>query len=185
MRLELSPDLVKKAQNGDLSVRKQILVMTLPKISGVVARYVSDRDDRKDLVQDASLHILLNLHKYEPYKGDFGAWVYRLTSNLVLEWLRKNKKHQESVIYIEKFDSEATEEDIDIETLTPEMVIYFLETLPNGARKIFNLFYIEGYKHQEIARLLNISENTSKTQAFKAKNLFVAFLKQAQLNAEI
>lgn len=180
MRLLLPSHVFNRALEGDQIAKNEVLVLSSPKITLIVRKYIYDRDDQKDLVQDASIHLLLNLHKYQPGRGEFGAWLYRLTTNLVLEYLKKSKKYQSSIVPIEHldFDNEAYTAP---EMLSGEMIMGFLGTLPKGARKIFNMFYIEGYKHHEIATLLEISVNTSKAQAFRAKNLFIVFFKQLKL----
>jgi RNA polymerase sigma-70 factor, ECF subfamily len=181
MGLLLSLHVFHKALDGDQTAKNEILVMSSHKITSIVRKYIFDRDDQKDVVQDASIHLLLNLHKYEPGRGEFGAWLHRLISNFVLGYLKRNRNYQSSMLPIETLEFDVNEEHGEDEILNDDIVAGFLGSLPKGARNVFNMFYIEGYKHHEIASLLEISINTSKAHAFRAKNSFIGFFKKLQL----
>ena len=72
--------------------------------------------------------------------------------------------------------------DISIEdTLAYEDLLKILDLLPDGYRTVFNMYVIEGYKHKEIAELLNISISTSKTQLLHAKNRLKEILKKNRI----
>ena len=181
MGLLLTSNLFQRALDGEQNAKNEILVMSSSKITFIVRKYIFTYDDQKDLVQDASIHLLLNLHKYEPGRGEFGAWLHRLTTNFVFSYLKKTKNYHSSMVPLDTLDFDINEEYDETEILNGEIVGGFLGSLPKGARKVFNMFYIEGYKHHEIASLLQISVNTSKAHAFRAKNSFIIFFKQLQL----
>jgi len=115
----------------------------------VCLRYGRDRSEAEDILQEGFIKILKDLHQYTG-KGSIGGWMRKVMVNTALQYLRKWKKdwnHLDSQDYQEAFQ-------------VSETVFHKLG---------LNLYVIEGYAHKEIADLLGVSENTSKTQLFKAK----------------
>ena len=114
------------------------------------------------------------------FAGSFEGWVRRIMVNEALMFLRKKR--------LLTVDADASElntielsDPLSIEhELMAKDILKLLEQLPTGYRTIFNLFVIEGYKHIEIAELLNISINTSKSQLILAKDR----MKKLMLNHE-
>jgi len=110
------------------------------------------------------------LDKLGSYRGDgaLGGWIRRITVNTCLNYLRDKKDSSEDLDNVCEGNFDASEEKVHGEISAKELLKYIQE-LPDGYRTVFNLYVIEGYKHQEIGELLGISENTSKTQLAKAK----------------
>jgi len=133
----------------------------------VCLRYGRDRSEAEDILQEGFIKILKDLHQYSG-KGSIGGWMRKVMVNTALQYLRKWKKdwnHLDSQDYQEAFQvSETVFHKLGLEELTR-----LIQQLPAGYRVVFNLYVIEGYAHKEIADLLGVSENTSKTQLFKAK----------------
>jgi RNA polymerase sigma factor (sigma-70 family) len=110
-------------------------------------------------------------NKIDQYKGDspFEAWVRRIMINECLMYLRKTKKMTllETSIdtYEEKIAGHWPEDSIDSEVL-----VRLIQSLPSGYRSVFNLYAIEGYSHAEVAEMLQINVNTSKSQLSRARS---------------
>lgn len=137
-----------------------------PVMLGICRRYISQLQDAEDVLMEAFLKIFLNLKQFD-HRGSFEGWMKRIMINEALMWLRKRKLLQieldEKILPFEEAPDtrhwEVTESDI----------IPLLDRLPEGYRTVFNLFVIEEYKHREIAELMGISINTSKSQLILAK----------------
>jgi len=117
-------------------------------------------------LQEAFTVAFLKLNTYR-YESSFGSWLKRIVINNSLNFL---KKRRESLIYeaeIQKY--EIYESDELPVGLKVEKVLSAMEKLPSGARIVFSLYLMEGYDHQEIAGILNISESTSKSQYMRAR----------------
>ncbi len=139
---------------------------------GVCLRYVSDKSEAEDILQDAFLKIFNNIKEYNG-KGHFEAWMRKIAVNTAITHFHKHKKHY----YHDDIDKV---EDADvIYNVTPETeydgkeLLKLLKKMPEGYRVIFNLYAIEGFKHREIAEKLNIEENTSKSQYLRAKKWLI------------
>lgn len=130
--------------------------------------------DTEDIIQESFVQAFT---KIKSYKGEstFGAWLKRIVINKCLSELRKRKVHFDDIT--PKLESEAVDEEID-EQIKPELVHEAIKQLPEGARIIVNLHVFEGYKHKDIADMLNITESTCKTQFKRAKQLLAEYLKK-------
>ena len=99
--------------------------------------------------------------------GSFEGWVRKIIINTAIKNnLKKSVSHEEIGLEHVKEDSAGPE---IFSLLSEEELIKLIFSLPDGYRMVFNLFAIEGYSHDEIAKLLKISENTSKSQLHKAR----------------
>jgi RNA polymerase sigma-70 factor (ECF subfamily) len=118
------------------------------------------------------MKIFTHLSKFEN-KGNFEAWIRRITINECISFIRANKKVRFTDEDINVSASDTSDSNIimlDIQTM--------IDLLPYGCKMVFNLYAVEGYKHQEIAELLGISEGTSKSQLAYARKLLQQWLHQ-------
>lgn len=146
--------------------QKQLFDLLAPKMYNVCLRYAKDEDEAKDILQESFIKVFKNLEKFE-HKGSFEGWIKRIFINTSIEFYRKNQKQN----VVDSIDDVA-ERPIDSHTISllkTADLMKLVNRLPNGYRTVFNLFAIEGYSHDEISKMLNISENTSKSQLHKAR----------------
>ena len=165
-------NLIHDCLKNDERAKRQLVDLYASKLAGICRRYVSGKEDIEDLVQDSFVKIFLNLDKFDAARGEFGAWIYRITLNIVF-------KHQNDKLKDLKFESLDTEEYFETtsaegsfvlpDDLGLKDILSFIDTLPKGRRTVFNMYFIEGYKHQEIAEVLNITEGASKAHLNKAR----------------
>ena len=131
--------------------------------------YESDRDNAKDILQEAFIKIFRNIESFDR-KGSLKGWMKKIITNTAIDNYRKN--HNEAqFIQIDNIVQPFSNEESVASILNTKDIISQVNRLPNGARMIFQLYAIEGYSHKEIADLLNISEGTSKSQINRAKQL--------------
>lgn len=142
-------------------------------------RYVKNRSDAEDLLQDSCIKIFKDLKQFDPSKGTFINWSKRVVINTCLQKLRKNNVLNVFENIIELSSKLATKSEA-IENLNLQDLTKLIQKLPKGYRTVFNLYVVDGFSHKEISNLLGISESTSKTQLMKAKR----FLKSNISNAE-
>lgn len=135
---------------------------------GVCQRYARDEAMAKDILQETFLRIFSNIEKYEP-TGSFDAWMRRIAVRRSLQWLEKSCFRHETQP-LEMPDYQTIEPDINQQLGSVEIMKMVLG-LPPGYRAVFNMFVVEGYNHQEIAEILGISENTSRSQLARARQL--------------
>lgn len=140
----------------------------------ICMRYMGNTQDAEDVFAEAFVKIFKNLGSFKG-EGSFEGWMKRITINEALMQLRKNKitkSHSDlDVVHI------GVEEYLD-EQLDAEKIIDCMKDLPPGYRTILNLYVLEGFKHREIAEMLGISINTSKSQLILAKKRMIELIKK-------
>jgi RNA polymerase sigma-70 factor (ECF subfamily) len=137
-----------------------------PKMLSVCRQYIKDLQNAEDLMITAFMKVFTNLKKFEN-KGSFEGWIRRIMVNECISYIRVNKK----VSFLE--DTYYKEESFNnIESnFSVNEIQFLIDNLPDGYKMIFNLYAIEGYKHQEIASMLGINEGTSKSQLSHARKM--------------
>jgi RNA polymerase sigma-70 factor (ECF subfamily) len=137
-------------------------------LMGLCIRYASDIPEAEDILQESLLKIYLNIKHYSG-EGSFIGWMRRIVINTAITCYHRNLKHKHYVEIEELYTGEAGSESIPDTEYTAEELQKVLDLLPSGYKIIFNLYAIEGYKHKEIAEMLNIDVNTSKSQYSRAR----------------
>lgn len=128
-------------------------------------RYLGKGADAEDALVRGMYKILSHIGSYEG-RGNFEGWMTRIVVNECLMILRSNLRFGDQV---EVRDDDAHENWAPDDQLSAKQIKELVDSLPPGYRTVFNLYVIEGYKHREIAEMLGISENTSKSQLLLAK----------------
>lgn len=149
--------------------RKELFERFRKRMLGVCLRYSSSKDEAEDIMLMGFLNVFKKIESYNN-KGSFEGWIRRIMVNTAIDNYRKNKKHYDHAD-IDDVDGEQALSVSFPDDLATKDILAMVQKLPPGYRMIFNLYAIEGYTHKEIAEMLTISVNTSKTQLFKARNI--------------
>ena len=136
-----------------------------PLLFGVCKRYLKNREDAEDVLLEGFFRIFEKIDTYTG-EGSFEGWMRRIMVNQSLMFLRKQHNFQMTV----EFSGLELPVHSNVENeLSEQEILVLLDKLPIGYRTVFNLYVLEGYKHREIAELLGVSINTSKSQLILAK----------------
>ncbi len=159
-------EIIRLAIDNNRKAQQQLYTKFSAKMLSVCRQYVKDIQQAEDVMITAFLKVFQNLDKYEN-KGSFEGWIRKIMVNECISYLRSHKKMQ----FIEdEFVTEEVHNELDVQ-LSVDQIQYVIDALPDGYKMIFNLYAIEGYKHQEIASMLGISEGTSKSQLSQARKV--------------
>lgn len=158
--------LIDRLREQDPVAQKWLYERYAPLLFSVCRRYTRNREDAEEVLVTGFYKILSNIDRYSG-AGSFEGWMRRIMVNEALMALRKT---QPLVFPGNEIIHDSQEDSFNIEAdISAREIMELLDHLPNGYRTVFNLYVIEGYKHQEIADLLGISINTSKSQLILAK----------------
>lgn len=135
---------------------------------GVCIRFANSNDDANDILQEGFIRVFNHIKDFRG-EGSFEGWVRRTIVNTAINFYKKEKKRGYKVD-LEHIEKDFVTEESAIEKLSFNELIIIIRKLPNGYRTVFNLNVMEGYTHKEIGKMLNISENTSKSQLSRAKS---------------
>jgi RNA polymerase sigma-70 factor (ECF subfamily) len=139
-----------------------------------LARRMTGPDDADELTQDVFVRAW---EKLKTFRGEaaFGTWLHRLAVNLILA------RRASAATRRDRFrEDEGAMESAPARAVTPELAMDFdaaIGHLPDGARQVFVLFDVEGYRHEEIGEMLGISPGTSKSQLHRARMILREHLK--------
>lgn len=157
---------------GDRKAQQGLYDLFAPMVYAICLRYMGNSDDAKDMLQDTMVKFYQKAGEFR-FQGSLEGWVKRIGVNACLDQLKKNKAKFTTDIE----NAFGLSGDVNAaQPLETKDLMRLLSTLPDGYRTVFNLYAIEGFSHGEIAALLNISENTSKSQLFKARKWLQAKL---------
>lgn len=131
-----------------------------PKLYRTCKRYLKKEEEIEEALADAFFTIFTKIEQLKENKA-FEGWARKIAVNQCLLSLKKNVNFNMYLDDIKVISQPSTEPETDLEE---EDLLNLLNYIPEGCRTIFNLFVIEGYSHKEIAKMLDISEGTSKSQ---------------------
>jgi RNA polymerase sigma-70 factor (ECF subfamily) len=162
-------DLVRRAQSGEEAAFEALYRAHAGRVFALCLRLSGDRTRATELVQDVFVHCWERLRTFRG-ESAFGSWLYRLAVNLV--WMANRGDHRREARVLPVEDPQALERSGDAPTAGLSVDLErAIGSLPHGAREVFVLYDIEGYRHEEIARITGIAVGTSKAQLFRARRL--------------
>ncbi|MBK7310716.1 MAG: sigma-70 family RNA polymerase sigma factor [Sphingobacteriaceae bacterium] len=176
--MENLTEIVNRCKQNDPKAQEILFNSFSKSLYGICCRYLKNRDDAEDVLQDSFIKILLNINQYRG-EGNFEGWMKRITVNTALTYLKEKQK-----IKFETADKlyivDEPEEEID-QDIKAEYILECLNELPMGYRTIFNLYLVEGFSHKEIADQLGIKEATSRSQYSKARQYLIELINKKEL----
>jgi RNA polymerase sigma-70 factor (ECF subfamily) len=159
-------NIIRLAVENNRHAQQQIYAKFSPKMLSVCRQYIKDLQQAEDIMITAFMKVFSSLKKFE-HKGSFEGWIRRIMINECISFIRVQK--QVKFIEDETFFEERHN---DIESkFSVDDIQFLIDSLPDGYKMVFNLYAIEGYKHQEIAEMLSINEGTSKSQLSHARKM--------------
>ena len=161
-------EILKKCKQGNRKAQMQLYDLYADGMYLVACRYISNREDAKDVMQEAFLKAFTRLSQYNEEVA-FGAWLKRIVINQCIDTLKKR-----SLVY-EEMDNQTlaiVDDDASWEVsvnVTKQEILHTIESLPAKYKYVLQLYLIEGYDHQEISEILEIPVRTSRTQLMRGK----------------
>ena len=159
-------ELIAACRTQDRLAQQALYDRYAPTMLGVARRYIQRVEDAEDVLVEAFFKVFHHLDTYTG-EGSFEGWIRRIVVNEALMFLRRKHALQQAAELDERLDVPVRSRASD--QLEAQDILDLLDQLPTGYRTVFNLYVMEGYKHREIADLLGISINTSKSQLILAK----------------
>lgn len=159
-------DIIRKCQKSNSKAQSELYHLFAGKMYGVCLRYAKDAAEAEDVLQEGFVRIFTKIGQFE-FKGSFEGWMRRIMVNTALEKYRKNNPLQP----VEDLRAYESVEwcDETIAQISADDLMKMIQELPPRYRMVFNLYAIEGYSHQEIGEIMNISEGTSKSNLSRAR----------------
>jgi RNA polymerase sigma-70 factor (ECF subfamily) len=196
-RLELVPDdrdderaLARRAHSGDQQAFEQLYRVHSARVFALCLRMSGSRERAAELTQDVFVHVWERLGTWRG-ESALGSWIYRLTVNLVLSNVRteqRRQKHEvtdEPMTHADSRRKTNADEPRKTEGITRPSSVHeaidlerAIASLPPGARTVFVLHDVEGYQHDEIAKMTGTAEGTCRAQLHRARKLLMEALER-------
>ena len=170
-------ELISKSIKNNRRAQQQLYALLKNKIMGICYRYIPNKPDREDVFQEVMVKIFKNLPSLKEPKA-LHAWSRRVAITTALNYLNKQSCQHSDIEEV----STVPAPDLNILTdMHVEDLVKLIHDLPYTYRTTFNLFVIDGYSHKEIASMMGVSPNTSKSNLRCAKQALVEKIKRQEL----
>ena len=185
MTREQEAEVIRRVQKGDGNAFEALVTAYEKNVYNLALRMTGNAQDAEDMSQEAFLKAYNSLDSFRG-ESKFSVWLYRIVSNLCLDFLRRQKRRPASSLSVEDDEGEETQLDIpDVSQspeellerrLTREAVRQGLAQLPTEQRQILLLREIQGLSYEEIGQALSLEPGTVKSRIFRARKRLCAFL---------
>ena len=165
--MQINDHLIKSCIAQDRIAQKQLYELLLPYLRAVANRYLRDTSYIKDVLQTSFVKVFQHIEKYDPSKAPLNKWAAKIVVNCCFNY-------NDRVIGIPKEEFNIDQHELVdrpkvIQDLSDEHLLFILKQMPKGYFEVFNLFIIDGYKHDEIAEMLKITEALSRKRLSRAR----------------
>lgn len=167
--------LIDDIQHGDRAAMRRLYDAYSGLAFATALRYVPNRDDASDILQDAFVKIFQSIGSYE-YRGEgmLRSWVTRIVANEALAFIRRHA----GLVFTDDIPDITADEEPDMAQVSDEKLAELIAALPDGYRVILNMYVFGGLSHKEIAAKLGISPSTSASQFFHAKRMLARMINE-------
>lgn len=162
-------ELIKKCIQNNAGAQEKLYKLYAPKMFGVCLRYTKNYMEAEDILQEGFIKVFLHLKDYRN-EGSLEGWIRRTIVNTAINFYRKSIKSSKD-LDIDDIEIANNDDETVLDQLSTKELLDAVRELPDGYRVVFNLNVIEGYTHKEIGQMLNLSENTSKSQLSRARQV--------------
>lgn len=161
--MNIQQKLISDCIDRDRKAEFELYKVTYSYLMSICIRYTRNPDKANEVLNIGFLKILVNLKKYNP-DLPFKAWARKVMINTLINEYKKEKKHHETVLYVEELYESDEFADLNnaISKIDADQIYALISKLPHASQQVFNLYFLDGYKHKEISEMLDISEGTSK-----------------------
>jgi RNA polymerase sigma-70 factor, ECF subfamily len=178
---------VRLAQQGDGSAFELLYRFHSKRVHALCLRMVGVASEAEELTQEAFLQVFRKIHTFRG-ESAFSTWLHRLTANLVLMRFRKKSLVSTPLEDMSTTDQENSGAGFELPAVDLRLAGLFdrldlqnaIDRLPKGCKAVFLLYDVQGYQHNEIAKLLGFSIGASKSQLHKARKRLRSFLRKIQ-----
>jgi RNA polymerase sigma-70 factor (ECF subfamily) len=175
--VEINKDLIERCIKNNRKAQEQLYQQFYGPMWSLCMRYVGNKEETLEVVNDGFLKVFQNLHKYNDNLSGFNTWINRIMINAAIDFIRKKKALK--FLPVEELH-ELHEQPVDDipDKYTAQQIVYFINQLPQTTKLVFNLYTIEGYSHEEIAAFLKISNSTSRWHLSDARKQLREIIKK-------
>lgn len=169
--------IIDECKKENARAQNELFKRYAPKLLGICCRYIRDRDDAEDALQETFIKIFSNIHQFKA-EGSFEGWMKRIAANTALNHLKEKNKVQFddlAKVSLTKVEEDEKEYQLMVEA-DAQKILRCIQDLPVGYRTILNMYLMEEFSHKEIAEKLGIEESTSRSQYTRARKALLELI---------
>ncbi len=167
-------DLIRGCQQKDKLAQKYLYQRFYGRMMVICMRYSSNQEEAMDILNRAYLKVFHAIDDFE-LTGSLSGWIAKIVFNTAIDYVRANTTYRKVMDFNSEKESAFSPEILD--QLIAEDLYKAIQLLPGEMRSVFSLYVLDGYKHREIAEMLDINVNTSKWHLANAKKELQQLLK--------
>ena len=160
--------LIQRCADNDRQAQEEIYRLYAGKLFTLCLKYSRNKTEAEDNLQDGFIQIFNKINQFK-HKGSFEGWMKRIVINTALQKYRD--KNVLNLVYNDYQIKEEVNVEVDDDKISLDYLLNLIQELPNQYRLVFNLYVLDGYSHKEVAKALNISEGTSKSNLSRARTI--------------
>lgn len=169
-------DLIRECLNGDRGAQQLLYTRYADVMLGVCYRYTKSLADAEDILQEGFIKVYTKLHQFK-HNGELGAWIRRIMVNTAITYINKHNRYKRELQVDDIAVHPVSDENPEI-TIDTKQLVELIRELPVSYQTVFNLVGIEGFSHVEVSKMLNINENTLRSQYNRARTMLINRLKK-------
>ena len=181
-------ELIKACIKNDRRAQFKLYELCYPILISVCLRYEHNKEDARHMLNIGFMKIITNLQSFSGTHV-FEAWARRIMINTLIDEYRVKKRMKEHVVFEEiesrSYEKQGAELNLSEHKFNAEELEMMVQELPEDTRKVFNLFAIDGYAHNEIADLLKIPVGTSKWHVSRARTMLQSMILKKIENSKV
>jgi RNA polymerase sigma-70 factor (ECF subfamily) len=174
---ENNKDLLERCIKNNRKAQEQLYRQFYGPMWSICMRYVGNKEEAIEVLNDGFLKVFQNLHKYNESLSSLYTWISRIMINAAIDFIRKKKTLK--FIPVQELSDEFDQPVDDIpDEHTVQQLVHYINQLPQTTKLVFNLYTVEGYSHEEIAAFLKISNSTSRWHLSEARRQLREIIKK-------
>ncbi len=174
-------ELIQRCKQNDREAQATLYELYKNQLFSLSLKYCRNFSDAEDNLQDSFISIFTKINNYKS-SGSFEGWMKRITINKAIDKYRKTGQVDSELNENMSVATSLSKEEItSINHYSLDQILAMIQDLPDRYRLVFNLYELDGFSHKEIAKLLGISEGTSKSNYHRAKKILKEKIKTTQL----
>lgn len=159
-------ELIEGCRRQDRSAQRYLYARLYGRMLVICLRYTADKNEAEDVLNRAFLKVFNKVKDYQP-TGMFTGWVAKIVFHTAIDYVRSKTRYKKVMDFEAEKETKIAPE--ALENLIAEDLYKAVQSLPAEMRSVFSLYVLDGYKHREIAEMLEININTSKWHLASAK----------------
>lgn len=167
MPLKININLIAKCLSNHRESQRQLYEVLMPYLNVICQRYLVNKSDLKDALQDTFINVFKALGQFDVEKASFKTWVTRIAINCCLKKNAKHKKQATQEFIVDLHEPMISPEALD--NLSNAEIIAWLKRMPAQYFEVFNMYVIDGFSHPEIAEILGIEESLSRQRLSRGR----------------